>query len=82
MFYDKDGDNLSEMAIRILDSTKHVDSKLPANSFVNQQVNGVVDWVSIAVDMDNDNGPGNEFDFDMTIGFQEKASTIWIRYIK
>ena len=70
LFYDKDGDNLSEMAIRILDSTKHVDSKLPANSFVNQQVNGVVDWVSIAVDMDNDNGPGNEFDFDMTIGFQ------------
>ena len=70
LFYDKDGDNLSEMAIRILDSTKHVDSKLPANSFVNQQVNGVVDWGSIAVDMDNDNGPGNEFDFDMTIGFQ------------
>lgn len=73
LFYDKDGDNLSEMAIRILDSTKHVDSKFPANSFVNQQVNGVVDWVSIAVDMDNDNGPGNEFDFDMTIGFQGKG---------
>ena len=69
LFYDKDGDGLSEMAIRILDSTKAVDNSAPANSYVNQQVSGVVDWVSIAIDMDNDNGPANEFDFDMTIGF-------------
>lgn len=70
LFYDEDRDELSEMAVRILDSPKHVDDNQPANSYVNQQVSGVVDWVSIAVDMDNDNAPGNEFDFDMTIGFQ------------
>ena len=70
LFYDEDGDGLSEMAIRLLDSTKHVDDNAPANSFVNQQVTGQIDWVSIAIDMDNDNAPGNEFDFDMTVGFQ------------
>jgi hypothetical protein len=70
LFYDKDGDGRSEMAIRLLDSTKHTDDNAPENSFVNKQVNGVVDWVSIAIDMDNDNAPENEFDFDMTLGFQ------------
>jgi hypothetical protein len=69
LFYDKDDDGLSEMAIRILDSTKPVDAGSPANSYVNQQVSGIADWVSIAIDMDNDNGPANDFDFDMTIGF-------------
>lgn len=69
LFYDKDDDGLSEMAIRILDSTKPVDAGAPANSYVNQQVSGIADWVSIAIDMDNDNGPENDFDFDMTIGF-------------
>lgn len=70
LFYDEDADGLSEMAIRILDSTKHTDDDAPVNSYENRQVSGQVDWVSIAVDMDNDNGPANEFDYDMTIGFQ------------
>lgn len=69
LFYDEDNDGLSEMGIRILDSTKHTDSTVPDNSYINQQVTGQVDWVSIAIDMDNDNGPENEFEFDMTIGF-------------
>lgn len=69
LFYDEDNDGLSEMSIRILDSTKHIDSTASDNSYVNQQVTGQVDWVSIAIDMDNDNGPKYEFDFDMTIGF-------------
>ena len=69
LFYDKDDDDLSEMAIRVLDSPKRVDDSAPSNSYVNMQVNGVADWISIAIDMDNDNGPANEFDFDMTIGF-------------
>lgn len=28
-----------------------------------------IDWVSVSMDTDNDNAPGNEFDFDMTIHF-------------
>lgn len=70
LFYDEDGDGLTEMAIRLLDSPPHMkDSDLPnTNEFM--QLTGKIDWVSIAVDLDNDNRPGNEFDFDFTIGFQ------------
>jgi hypothetical protein len=73
LFYDEDGDGLSEMAIRLLDSPSVKDSAQPSNSYVNRQLEGEIDWVSIAVDMDNDNAAGNEFDFDMTVGFQGKG---------
>lgn len=70
LFYDNDGDGLTEMAIRFVDSPKIKDRSKPSNSYVNRQLEGRVDWVSMAVDLDNDNGPGNEFDYDFTIGFQ------------
>ena len=73
LFYDEDGDGLSEIAIRLLDSPQIKDRSQPSNSYVNRQLEGQVNWVSIAFDMDNDNGPGNEFDFDMTIGFEGKG---------
>ncbi|MDR3217390.1 MAG: heparinase II/III family protein [Dysgonamonadaceae bacterium] len=73
LFYDEDGDGLSEMAIRLLDSPDVKDRSQPSNSYVNRQLEGETDWVSVAIDMDNDNAPGNEFDFDMTIGFQGKG---------
>ena len=73
LFYDKDGDGLTEMAIRFVDSPKIKDRSKPSNSYVNRQLEGRIDWVSMAVDLDNDNGPGNEFDFDFTIGFQGKG---------
>lgn len=73
LFYDEDGDGLSEIAIRLLDSPKVKDRDQPSNSYVNRQLEGDIDWVSVAIDMDNDNAPGNEFDFDMTIGFQGKG---------
>ncbi len=65
LFYDPDHDGLTEMAIRMVDSPKVKDA-----SYKTSQLSGNIDWVSIAVDMDNDNAPGNEFDFDFTIGFQ------------
>ncbi len=73
LFYDEDGDGLTEMAIRFVDSPKIKDRSKPSNSYVNRQLEGCIDWVSMAVDLDNDNGPGNEFDFDFTIGFQGKG---------
>ncbi len=73
LFYDEDGDGLTEMAIRFVDSPKIKDRSKPSNSYVNRQLEGRIDWVSMAVDLDNDNGPGNEFDFDFTIGFQGKG---------
>lgn len=65
LFYDPDHDGLTEMAIRMVDSPKVKDTQ-----YKTSQLSGSIDWVSIAVDMDNDNAPGNEFDFDFTIGFQ------------
>ena len=73
LFYDEDGDGLTEMAIRFVDSPKIKDRSKPSNSYVNRQLEGRIDWVSMAVDLDNDNAPGNEFDFDFTIGFQGKG---------
>ncbi|GAB6010676.1 hypothetical protein [Viscerimonas tarda] len=73
LFYDKDGDGLSEMAIRLVDSPEVKDKTQPSNSYVNRQLEGEIDWVSIGIDIDNDNAPGNEFDFDMTLGFQGKG---------
>ena len=73
LFYDEDGDGLTEMAIRFVDSPKIKDRSKPSNSYVNRQLEGRIDWVSMAVDLDNDNGSGNEFDFDFTIGFQGKG---------
>lgn len=37
---------------------------------MNRQLEGRIDWVSLAVDIDNDNTTGNELDFDLLIGFQ------------
>ncbi|WP_195595521.1 hypothetical protein [Coprobacter fastidiosus] len=73
LLYDEDGDGLTEMAIRFVDSPKIKDRSKPSNSYVNRQLEGRIDWVSMAVDLDNDNAPGNEFDFDFTIGFQGKG---------
>ncbi len=73
LFYDEDGDGLSEMAIRLVDSPKKVDDNHPDNSFVNMQLSGNIDWVSIAVDLDNDNRAGDEFDFDFTLSFRGKG---------
>ncbi len=69
LFYDEDGDGLTEIAIRLLDSPPHMKNDSLPNTYENMQLTGRIDWVSIAVDLDNDNGPGNEFDFDFTLGF-------------
>lgn len=65
LFYDPDNDGLTEMAIRFCDSPKIVKENGQANSVLS----GNIDWVSVSMDTDNDNAPGNEFDFDMTIHF-------------
>ena len=65
LFYDPDNDGLTEMAIRFCDSPKIVKENGQANSVLS----GNIDWVSVSMDTDNDNAPGDEFDFDMTIHF-------------
>ena len=70
LFYDPDKDGLSEIAVRLLDSPSTKDEKASWNDYVNMQLEGVIDWVSISVDLDNDNVPGNDFDFDFTLGLR------------
>lgn len=70
LFYDPDGDGLSEMAIRLVDSPKPYKGALEGKEVGLTRLSGKIDWVSIAVDMDNDNAPGNDFDFDFTLRFQ------------
>lgn len=78
IFYDYDNDNLSEMAIRMLDIPyfRPGPGKEPDKRFdlVDKEIDVIysqkITWVSIAWDLDNDNGQGNEFDFDMTLHFR------------
>lgn len=73
LFYEEDHDNLSEMAIRLVDSPKYFQDTTKTGHQETMWFDGKIDWVSIAVDLDNDNGTGNEFDFDFTLGFQGKG---------
>lgn len=66
IFYDEDGDGLSEIAVRICDWTKE-DPEAKAQGFNATQYHGDVTWFSMGIDMDNDNCESNDFDFDMTI---------------
>jgi hypothetical protein len=70
LFYDPDGDGLSEMAIRLVDSPRNYDGVLDGKNVQLTRLSGKIDWVSLAVDMDNDTQPGNEFDFDFTVSFR------------
>ncbi len=66
LFYDPDNDGLTEYAIRALD--------VPVRGVLGDKyltrLTGNITWVSITYDLDNDNFPGNEMDFDMTLSFR------------
>lgn len=81
IFYDYDNDNLSEMAIRLVDtpnfrpkpgekSNTEFDAIDPE---IDIQFTKKIDYVAITWDLDNDNGQGNEFDFDISIKFAGKG---------
>jgi hypothetical protein len=70
LFYDPDGDGLTEMAIRMVDSPAKTPAGKEKAGDYQVKEKGTIDWVSIGIDMDNDNGPGNEFDYDMTLSFR------------
>jgi len=53
------------MAIRVLDEFNFYQD----TSKVVTPFSGLITYASIAFDLDNDNAPGNEFDFDFTLGF-------------
>jgi hypothetical protein len=63
LFYDKDDDGLTEMAIRFVDAPEIDEDRKPYPL----SLTGRVGDVRITYDLDNDNGDGNEFDFDMSL---------------
>ena len=81
IFYDFDKDNLSEMAIRLVD-TPHFRPKPEEKSYnkfdapdpeIDIQFTKSIDYAAITWDLDNDNGQGNEFDYDMSLKFSGKG---------
>lgn len=81
IFYDYDGDNFTEMVLRLMDvpyvrpkpdkpEDKRFEKIHPEHDILYSQQ---ITWASIAWDMDNDNGQGNEFDLDMTLHFAGKG---------
>lgn len=68
IFYDYDGDGLSEMAVRFCDNTVP-DPEAEKAGYALAQHKGWMGWFSMGIDMDNDNAHGNDFDFDMTLHY-------------
>jgi hypothetical protein len=69
LFYDPDKDGLTEMAIRLEDSYE-VREDTTTESEINTYTTGMIDHTYMSFDLDNDNGPSNEFDFDLSIYFE------------
>ncbi len=69
LFYDLDNDGLSEVAIRLEDSGRFTNKKSKDSTLIDTYPTAMIDHVYMGFDMDNDNAPSNEFDFDMGIRF-------------
>lgn len=67
LFYDPDEDGLSEMAIRMVDEPKEY--KNERDSLIAWKFSNNISLVQMTFDMDNDNCPGNELDYDMSLKF-------------
>jgi hypothetical protein len=68
LFFDHDDDGLTEMAVRVLDNPVKEDKKNISNK-ANDSFTGMASYVAITYDLANDNAPGHDFDFDMSIRF-------------
>ena len=79
IFYDSDKDGLTEWAIRLVDSPVFREADSTKSSFhqldkeIDIQFTRNIDYAAITWDLDGDNAPGNEFDFDMSILFKGKG---------
>ncbi|MFC1760531.1 hypothetical protein ACFL6U_00440 [Planctomycetota bacterium] len=80
LFYDHDDDGCTEMAIRFLDECPRtsLSGALPEDfSKVTPDMqpvafNGYMGYVAMTFDLDNDSGPGNALDYDMTLNVHGK----------
>jgi len=73
IFYDPDKDGLTEMTVRYTDRRIMHDPEAKAKGVKRPQYRGNMGWFAVSVDLDNDNCPGNDIDFDMTIQFSSDS---------
>lgn len=66
LFYDEDQDGYSEMAIRLVDEPERIDDISNPYTFRFTQN---ISLAQLTFDMDNDNGPDNELDYDLSLKF-------------
>lgn len=82
LFFDHDDDGYTEMAIRFTDGgdrsrRKQIKDALPedfssvTDDMRNVEFNTYMGYVAMTFDMDNDSGPGNALDYDMSILFNK-----------
>ncbi len=76
LFFDHDGDGLTEMAIRLTDQPEIDQTARPLTEEDNItdemrsfDFDGIINDAYLTFDLDNDNGPSNEFDYDMSLKF-------------
>ena len=68
LYFDPDNDGLTEMAMRMVDEPIALkDDKNPRLAW---DFSHHISMVQMTFDMDNDNAPGNELDFDMSLKFK------------
>lgn len=70
LFFDQDDDGLSDMAVRVLDNYTGGKDKPTEKGL---HLTGKAGLVAVTYDMDNDNAPGNEYDYDMSLRFTGKG---------
>ena len=68
LYFDKDNDGLTEMAMRMVDEPNTI--KDEKNPLLAWDFSHHISMVQMTFDMDNDNAPGNELDFDMSLKFK------------
>jgi hypothetical protein len=80
LFYDTDLDGLTDWAIRLLDSPVFRDPKDSTRHGFDKEDGETdvlftkrIDYAALTWDLDKDNAPGNEFDFDMSLLFKGKG---------
>ena len=71
LYFDQDNDGLTEMAIRMVDEPIAI--KDDANPKLSWDFSHHISMVQMTFDLDNDNAPGNELDFDMSLKFKGKG---------
>ena len=71
LYFDEDGDGLTEMAIRVIDEPINIESK--GDALQAWEYSKKASLIQMTWDLDNDSAPSNEQDFDFSLKFMGKG---------